>query len=119
MAHEHEPPSVEVVYALPTRQRVVTVPLGVGMTALDAVHASGLLAEYPELDAASLALGIFGRRVDASQTLRADDRVEIYRPLRHDPRVARRQAVESGAGRRRSRQQHHPPLPALPGQVDV
>jgi putative ubiquitin-RnfH superfamily antitoxin RatB of RatAB toxin-antitoxin module len=103
MAHEPEPSVVEVVYALPTRQRIVTVPLGVRMTALEAVHASGLLAEFPELDAATLALGIFGRRVDASQPLRADDRVEIYRPLRNDPRVARRQAVESVAGRRRNR----------------
>jgi putative ubiquitin-RnfH superfamily antitoxin RatB of RatAB toxin-antitoxin module len=103
MAHEREPPVVEVVYALPTRQRIVSVPLGVGMTALEAVQASGLLAEFPELNATSLALGIFGRRVDASQPLRAEDRVEIYRPLRQEPRVARRQAAESGAGRRRNR----------------
>jgi uncharacterized protein len=103
MAHEHEPPAVEVVYALPTRQRVVTVPFIVGMTALEAVRTSGLLEEFPELDPTSLALGIFGHRVDASQALRADDRVEIYRPLSHDPRVARRQAAEAGAGRRRSR----------------
>jgi len=103
MAQEPEPPVVEVVYALPTRQRIVTVPLGSCMTALEAVQASGLLEEFSELDATSLALGIFGRRVDASQPLRADDRVEIYRPLRNDPRVARRQAAESGPGRRRKR----------------
>jgi uncharacterized protein len=103
MAHERETPVVEVVYALPTRQRIVTVPLGACMTALEAVQASGVLEEFPELDATTLALGIFGRRVEASQPLRADDRVEIYRPLRNDPRVARRQAAESGAGRRRNR----------------
>lgn len=103
MAHAPEPSVVEVVYALPTHQRIVTVPLARCMTALEAVRASGLLVEFPELDATSIALGIYGRRVDASQPLRADDRVEIYRPLRVDPRVARRQAAESGIGRRRNR----------------
>lgn len=103
MAHDPESSVVEVVYALPTCQRIATVPLGVCMTALDAVKASGLLAEFPELDSASLALGIYGRRVNPSQPLRADDRVEIYRPLRLDPRLARRQAAESSVGRRRNR----------------
>ena len=51
MATRPEPTVVEVVYALPTRQRLVTVPLAEGMTALEAVRASGLLAEFPELDA--------------------------------------------------------------------
>ena len=102
MAPDPEPTVVEVVYALPARQRVVSVPLGAGMTALEAVHASGLLGEFPELDGASLALGIYGRRVEGSQRLRPGDRVEIYRPLRIDPRAARRQAAVS-EGRRGSR----------------
>lgn len=103
MPQQPEPPAVEVVYALPARQRLVTVPLAAGMTALEAVHASGLLAEFPELAADALALGIYGRRVDASQLLHADDRVEIYRPLRVDPRAARRRAAEGEAGRGRRR----------------
>jgi len=103
MAQEPEPTVVEVVYALPTRQRLVRVPLAEGMTALEAVRASGLLTEFPELDATSIALGIYGRRVDAAQLLRADDRVEIYRPLHLDPRIARRQAAESDVVRRRTR----------------
>jgi putative ubiquitin-RnfH superfamily antitoxin RatB of RatAB toxin-antitoxin module len=102
MAPDPEETAVEVVYALPACQRVVTVPLGAGMTALEAVNASGLLAEFPELDGASLALGIYGRRVEGSQRLRPGDRVEIYRPLCIDPRAARRrQAAESGGRRGR------------------
>jgi putative ubiquitin-RnfH superfamily antitoxin RatB of RatAB toxin-antitoxin module len=94
---------VEVVYASPARQRVVSVPLTEGLTALDAVRASGILEDAPEIDPGELALGIWGRRVDGSQRLRADDRVEIYRPLRRDPREARRQAAGEGGGRRRRR----------------
>lgn len=103
MARDPDSPVVEVVYALPERQRLVSVPLSAGMTALEAVWASGMLEEFPDLDASALALGIWGRRVDASQRLRADDRVEIYRPLRVDPREARREAAgsEGGRGRRR------------------
>lgn len=103
MALEPDEPAVEVVYASPARQRVVTVPLTKGLTALGAVHASGIFGEAPELDAGELALGIWGRRVSASQPLRADDRVEIYRPLRRDPREARRQAAGSDAATARKR----------------
>lgn len=99
MAPDPESTGVEVVFARPDCQRLVMVPLGVGMTALEAVQSSGLLAEFPELDAASLALGIYGRRVEGSQRLRPGDRVEIYRPLRIDPRAARRQAAASEGGR--------------------
>ena len=95
MGRDPDKAVVEVAYALPTRQRVVSVPLTEGLTALEAVHASGILDEAAELVTGDLALGVWGRRVSASQRLRADDRVEIYRPLRCDPREARRQAAGS------------------------
>jgi len=87
-------PAVEVVYALPDRQRVVSVPLREGMTAEQAVQASAILAEFPELAAESRVLGIHGRRVEGTQRLRDGDRVEIYRPLKFDPRDARRKAAQ-------------------------
>ena len=95
--------SVEVAYALPDRQRVVRVPLRPGMTALDAVRAAALEQEFPGLAAAVPVLGIFGRRVEATQLLRDGDRVEIYRPLRFDPREARRPAVRAAKGPKRGR----------------
>jgi putative ubiquitin-RnfH superfamily antitoxin RatB of RatAB toxin-antitoxin module len=86
-------PGIEVVYALPGRQRVVRLQLEGPMSVEEAVRVSGLLEEFPELAGQVLALGIYGRRVDGTQVLRAGDRVEIYRPLRVDPRVARRRAA--------------------------
>lgn len=94
---------VEVAYARPERQRVARVPWRDGMTVQDAVDASGIVREFPELVTTSLLLGIFGRRVDPAQLVSPDDRVEIYRPLRFDPREARRQAARP-AGRARSGQ---------------
>ena len=84
---------IEVAYALPGRQRVVRLQLEQPMSAEQAVHASGLLQEFPELAGQVLALGVFGRTVDGRHVLRAGDRVEIYRPLKVDPRDARRRAA--------------------------
>jgi len=103
MEQASEPPRVEIVYALPERQRVVSLPLRDGMTALEAVEASGLLAEFPGLEGTTLPLGIHGRRVEGWQPLRAGDRVEIYRPLGFDPRAARRRAAQVGTQGRRPR----------------
>ena len=96
-------PAVEVVYALPGRQRLVRVPLGDGLTALGAVQAAGLAVEFPELAAGTPVLGIYGRRVDATHPLRDGDRVEIYRPLKFDPREARRKAAQGARAARRGR----------------
>jgi len=95
--------TVEVAYALPDRQRVVQLPLRDGMTALEAVQAAGLEREFPEIAARDLVLGIFGRRVEANEVLRNGDRVEIYRPLRFDPRDARRKAAQAMRPARRGR----------------
>ena len=95
---------VEVVYALPDLQRVVRLPLRAGMNALEAVQAAGLEREFPDLAGRALALGIYGRRVEATQLLRGGDRVEVYRPLRSDPRDARRRAAQAARPARRSRE---------------
>jgi uncharacterized protein len=94
---------VEVVYALPGRQRVVRLPLRAGMTANEAVRAAALEREFPELGRSTPTLGIYGRRVEGTQRLCDGDRVEIYRPLRHDPREARRQAARAARPARRNR----------------
>jgi hypothetical protein len=93
---------VEVAYARPERQWVISVCWRDGMTALEAVEASGLLREVGELRRDDLHLGVYGQRVAPGQALRAGDRVEIYRPLRFDPRDARRKAAQQAArsGRR-------------------
>lgn len=94
--------AVEVAYALPDQQRVVQVAWRAGLTAGEAVEASGLPQDFPEIDVRPRMLGIFGRRVDASQALSPGDRVEIYRPL-DDPKERRRRRVaeaKAGSSRR-------------------
>ncbi len=88
---------VEVVYALPQRQEVVTVKLPEGASARQAVEASGLLEKYPdiELDRRNK-LGIYAKLVKADTELRDRDRVEIYRPLIADPKAVRKKRADEG-----------------------
>ncbi len=96
--------SVEVVYALPRRQRVVRVAMPpAGLSAAEAVERSGLLAEFPEIQERTLVIGVFGTVCDGSRALRDGDRVEIYRPLRQDPRTGRRARVATSAARGKRR----------------
>ncbi len=81
---------IEVVYALPDAQDVTAVEMEEGATALDALHASGVLVRHPEIDLQRNSLGIFGRAIRADARLREGDRVEILRPLAVDPKEARR-----------------------------
>jgi putative ubiquitin-RnfH superfamily antitoxin RatB of RatAB toxin-antitoxin module len=80
--------SIEVVYALPGRQVLRRMALPEGSTVADAVRASGLLEEFREIDPKRV--GIYGEPVSLEATLRDRDRVELYRPLRADPKEVRR-----------------------------
>ena len=85
---------VEVVFASSQRQRVIELQVSAGTRAREAVRQSGIAAEFPEIDADHCALGVFGERVGGDYELRPGDRVEIYRPLRLDPKEARRQRAQ-------------------------
>jgi len=85
--------SVEVVYALPGGEDAVTLTLGAGATAEDAVRRSGMLERHPEIDLARQKIGIFGQVVTAQAPLSNGDRVEIYRALIVDAKEARRRRV--------------------------
>jgi uncharacterized protein len=87
---------VWVVYALPDRQALRELDLPESATVAEAVARSGLLEQFPEIGSRPLACAIFGRAVADSQVLRADDRVEILRPLQIDPKESRRRAAARG-----------------------
>lgn len=94
--HTDTDETVEVVYATPETQRVVAVPFTPGLTAGQAVERTGLIDDYPEIQALPLVLGVFGERVDEARKLVPGERVEICRPLQQDPREMRSNRVASG-----------------------
>jgi putative ubiquitin-RnfH superfamily antitoxin RatB of RatAB toxin-antitoxin module len=60
------------------------------LTVRDALAASGLLEAHPAIDLATQRIGIWGRRCRLEDSVREGDRIEVYRPLRVDPKEARR-----------------------------
>jgi putative ubiquitin-RnfH superfamily antitoxin RatB of RatAB toxin-antitoxin module len=96
--------SIEVLYALPDRQIVLQLELPAGSTAADAVTASGLQGEFPEIASTASAFARYGRLISRLEPLRDGDRIEILRPLQVDPKQARRlSAAKSARNRDRTR----------------
>jgi len=88
-----------VVYALPERQWGWQVTLADSATigeALEQARAQAGSLEVPWEGE----VGIFGALCDRNAVPRDGDRIEIYRPLRADPKVSRR---ERAKGQRRGR----------------
>lgn len=84
--------AVTVVLATGPRQIALRqLQVAPGCTAAMAVQQSGLLQPLPQAEVDALALGIWGHKVTGKHVLRPDDRVELYRPLTVDPKVARRE----------------------------
>lgn len=93
---------VEVVYS-PAERTVECVELELpeGSTAGAALAASGLLQRHPGIDAEHQRLGVWGRPCGAQEPLHEGDRLELYRPLKIDPKEARRLRQQRQGGARR------------------
>lgn len=83
--------NVEVVYAKPDKQTLLTVSLSENCTVAEAILQSGILTQFSELNLETLAVGIFSTPCALDRIVKNGDRIEIYRPLQHDPKEARRQ----------------------------
>lgn len=94
------PCKIEVVLALEDRQLVVALEVMRGTSIEQAIGMSGLQSQAGELDLSSAPVGIFGRLRERNWIVADGDRVEIYRPLRADPKAARRQRAAAVKRRR-------------------
>ena len=84
--------NVEVVYALPDRQKLIPLRVAEGTSMYDAVLQSGIAGFFPGLDIERASMGIFSK-VEANpkgRVLAEGERVEIYRPLIIDPKDNRK-----------------------------
>ncbi|HEU5281676.1 MAG TPA: RnfH family protein [Gammaproteobacteria bacterium] len=82
---------VIVVYAAGADEQCeLNVEVPVGATLREAIHLSGILSRYPEINLEKSAVGVFSKRAKLEDAVNAGDRVEIYRPLLIDPKEARR-----------------------------
>ena len=86
---------VSVAYAEPEHQEWIEFEAPEGVTAREAIRLSGITDKFPHLDPDEHKLGVFGKPVKPDQELREGDRVEIYRPLKADPKQARTRSKKS------------------------
>jgi uncharacterized protein len=85
---------IDVCYGLSEGAFLERVDLHEGATVRDAIEASNVLARYPEIDLATQKVGVFGKLKPLDAALADLDRVEIYRPLKVDPKTARQRRVD-------------------------
>jgi hypothetical protein len=89
---------VEIVYAQAQRSIVKSLLLSPGATIADAL-AETSAQDFPDVDLLNSPVGIFGKVARRDVMLNDGDRIEIYRPLQEEPKLARRKR----AGRKASK----------------
>jgi putative ubiquitin-RnfH superfamily antitoxin RatB of RatAB toxin-antitoxin module len=87
---------IAVALAEPDLQSRLELDVPVGTTVEEAIALSGIAARHPLVNVMTAPVGIFGLSVPRSQVLQPGDRVELYLPLRHDPKRSRREAARRG-----------------------
>lgn len=91
---ERDKVHIQLCYALPEKAFVIDLDINVGSTIEEAIHHSGLLADYPDIDLDNTKIGVFGKLKTLDTLVREGDRIEIYRPLRADPMESRRRRAQ-------------------------
>jgi uncharacterized protein len=89
---------IEIVYAQPQHSIIKALRVAPGSTIADALAAAAADPDFFGVDLANAPVGIFGRVARRDQPLKDGDRIEIYRPLMEEPKLARRKRL-SKSGR--------------------
>lgn len=82
--------NIEVVFANAEKQHVLPMEVKEGTTVKAAILQSGVFTRFPEIMTTEYQVGVFSKVRKLEDELEDGDRIEIYRPLLIDPKVARR-----------------------------
>jgi len=91
--------NVSVVFATPLKQWIYEAEVDRGTSAQELIRESNFLCSIDSLKSVelnTLEIGVFAQKVELDYLLTADDRVEIYRPLKADPKEVRRKLAKIG-----------------------
>lgn len=89
--------SIEIAFATPERQKIITLTMPVGTILIEAVRQSGIVDLFPDLDLDHAEFGIWSKTKPKTEKLQNGQRIEIYRPLIVDPKESRRKRAEKNA----------------------
>ena len=81
---------VEVTYALPEEQIIISIKVPTKFNVKQAIERSGIQKKFSNIDLSKNKVGIFGKQTTLDHLLKDRDRIEIYRPLILDPKEMRR-----------------------------
>ena len=85
---------VEVCYALPDKQTLLSLDVEATDDIESIIQQSGIIELYPEIDLSQNKVGVFSKLAKLTDTLHDGDRIEIYRPLIADPKEVRKQRAQ-------------------------
>jgi putative ubiquitin-RnfH superfamily antitoxin RatB of RatAB toxin-antitoxin module len=85
--------SIEIVHARAHTQVAKPLHMPPGSLVADALALAAQDADFAGIDLKNSPVGIFGRLARKDQPLKDGDRIEIYRPLAEEPKLARRRRV--------------------------
>lgn len=86
--------SIEITYALPDKQTLLSLNVTAKTTVQDAIEQSGILQLHSDIDLQTNRVGIWYKTTKLTTLLKAGDRIEIYRPLIADPKEVRKLRAE-------------------------
>lgn len=81
---------IEVVYGLPHKQVLLSLPVPIGSNIEECIKLSGIIVHFPEIIPSEAIVGIFSRPEKLESLIKEGDRIEIYRPLTADPKEMRK-----------------------------
>lgn len=85
---------ISIVFATPVQFWRQYLEVDAGTTVAQAINLSSFATDFPEYTDHMPDVGIYGVLCDANRILKANDRVELYRPLVFDPQQTRRRRAE-------------------------
>ena len=86
--------TVEIIYPTLNKQEPFYIEFENGMTIQQAIEKSGILNTYKEIDLNKNHVGIFNQVKKLSDSVKAGDRIEIYRDLIANPKEVRRKRAQ-------------------------
>jgi len=92
---------VEVAYALPDNQLIISLSVPNDSNVEQVIKASGIMQRYPQIDLEKDKIGIFSKVCKLDKIMKPGDRVEIYRSLIVDPKEKRRRRAEQTAKKKK------------------
>lgn len=86
--------NIEVAYAQPEKQSLLSVVIDDGLTVEQAITESDIINLHPEIDLSVNKVGIWNRTCKLQDLVKDGDRIEVYRPLIADPKEVRKRRAE-------------------------